>query len=112
MNPMFEIYTHEVELKVGDNTYKYKLRPLSGRYLPKFYKIISKTQELNLEDDKEMFKLLDEETISILHELSLKTLQKSYSDVDEETLDEFVSQNLLQMMEGLIKVNMGVEQDK
>ncbi len=106
MDAVFEIFTKEVEVKIGGNTHKYVLRPLSGRHLPKFYSIVKKIQQ-NKEGDKvDVTEFLDENTVASLHELTLETFKKSYPKEDEEKLDEFVSQNLLSLMEGLMQVNI------
>ena len=104
MSEMFEIYTKEV--KVGELTYK--LRPLSGRFLPKLYAIINKFENMDEKDktSSAAFKLLDEDSITKLHELLLETFKKSYPNENVEKLEEFVSQNLLQLFEPLMQVNM------
>ena len=113
---MFEIYTKEVEIKEPNgNVVKYKLRPLSGRFLPKLYSILGKMQvrqkELKglSEEEKNIksFEQLDEDTISKLHSLTFETLKKSYPKENEEVLNEFASQNLLQFLGALIEVNLG-----
>jgi len=107
---MFEIYTKEVEIK-GE---KYLLRPLCGRFLPKLYSVLkalneSKNNQEGTEEEKaaKAFDSLNENTISKLHEIGLETFKKSYPEQDEKILDEFVSQNLLILLEALITVNVG-----
>ena len=97
---MFDIKTEEIEIK-GE---KYRIRPLSGRYLPKFYAVLSA-----FEKNKESENVLDtfnEEITGNLQELALETFKASYPQEDVEKLDMFVSQNLLLILEGLIKVNV------
>lgn len=113
---MFEIYTKEVEIKEPNgNVVKYKLRPLSGRFLPKLYSIIgtmkkNETNTKGLTDEEKAakaFENLDEDTVNKLHSLTFETLKKSYPKEDAEVLDEFASQNLMQFLGALIEVNLG-----
>jgi hypothetical protein len=102
---IFDIYTKEVTI----NGQTYKIRPLSGRFLPKFYKVIGKLSEGNADGKQDVnpTKLFeDAEAMEALHTIGLETLKKSYPETKVEQLDEFVSQNLLKMLEVLIQVNM------
>jgi len=103
MDAVFEIFTKEVEIKVGDNVHKYTLRPLSGRFLPKLYSVIGKLQS---KDEEGIGSFLEEDTIKVLHELILETFRKSYPNEDENKLDEFVSQNIMLLLEAVIEVNI------
>lgn len=100
----FSIFTKEVEI---DGT-TYKLRPLSGRFLPKLYAVISKIDLKEGEDvsNEEMMKMLDEANIVNLHFIALETFKKSYPDKNVDELDEWVSQNLLNLLGSLIEVNL------
>lgn len=94
---MFEIYTHEFELE--GNTYK--LRPVTGKFLPLFYSIAGKLQ--GSEDNNDV--VFEEETISKLHTLVLETFKVSYPDTNPEELDAWVSQKLMKLIEPVLKVN-------
>lgn len=109
---MFEIYTKEVEIvdKSG-NKQVYKLRPLSGRFLPKLYSAMSKFQGIK-EGEEFDVSVLDEDTVQKLHTICLETFKASYPDQDVKVLDEFVSQNLLKLLEPVIQVNVGEEASK
>ena len=98
---MFEINKEEIEI----NGQKYEIVPLSGRFLPKFYAVVTKLQKAA---DGEEFDIaaLDEDVISKLQEICLETMAFSYPNKTKEELDRFVSQNMLQMIEGVIKVNL------
>lgn len=98
---MFEIFTKEVEIK-GE---KYTLRPLSGRHLPKFFKVL-KALEGSGKTADDFLTNLDEESMGLAHELCLETLKASYPDKEVALLDQFVTQNLLQMMPVLVEVNL------
>jgi hypothetical protein len=100
----FEIRTKEIEI----NGQHYRIRPLSGRFLPKFYAILEGMQGMDTENmkDGDMFKFLNEKSVENLHKISLETLKKSAPKISEEILDEFVSQNLLSMFQGIMEVNM------
>ncbi len=116
-NHMFDAYAKEVEIEtVAGGIVKFKMRPLSGRFLPKLFTIIGKIEKVGeAEGDSEVKKkekfsetldALGEDGILALHELCLETLKKSYKDESEERLDEFVSQNLFQLFPALMEVNI------
>jgi hypothetical protein len=102
---MFDVYTKDVVMKTQNSEDVYKLRPLSGKFYPKFSAMLGKFEktasggEFNLSD-------LDESVFGIAHELCVETLKKSYPDMDINTLEEFVSQNLMTLISALIQVNM------
>jgi len=102
---MFEIYKEEVEIDGN----KYELRPLSGRFLPKLFSLMNKFEG---EEDEESIGNLDEDTIAKFHLLALETFKKSYPKEDVEKLDEFVTQNLFVLIEGLMKVNLKKQQEE
>ena len=101
---MFEIYTKEVEIK-GE---KYKLRPLSGRFLAPLYQIMGAFEEASKgkKEGAEILKAFDKETTDNLHLIALETFKKSYPEENVEVLDEFVSQNLLTLLDTIIQINM------
>lgn len=106
--PSFEIYTKKVELTTSKGTETYQLRPLSGRFLPKLFSILQKfdlkvDQEI---DAEELLKSFDEKTVTDLHELILETIKKSYPNEPQEGMDEFVTQNFLQLFPVIIEVNL------
>lgn len=102
---MFEIYTKDVT--IGGKTYS--LKPLSGRFLPKLYSVMTKFNEAK-EGEEVSMNRLDEDTVAKLHELSLETFKKSYPDEDADKLDGWISQNLLLLLEALITVNINSEE--
>lgn len=96
---MFDIYIHEVEID-GE---KYRLKPLSGKYLSKLFNIISSSNIKEGEDiDMSSF---DESMLLSMHEVCLKTLETSYPQEDKDKLDIFVSQNLMALVEAVFKTN-------
>ena len=101
---MFQIYTKEFKLKdASGNEETYRLRPLTGRFLPKLFGIMGKLS--TGEGEVDMSKL-DEEAMAKLHMICLETFKRSYPNEKEEALDEFVSQNLLRLIEPVFAVNM------
>lgn len=96
---MFDVYTKEVVI----NGQSYRLRPLSGRYLPKLYRIISAMQEYK-DDSSKMFG--DVTLVEDLHTLIFETFTKSYPNESKEILDEFITQNFIKLVEVVISVNM------
>lgn len=103
---IFDIYTKDVELKLkSGNSVTLKIRPLSGRFLPKLFSVASKFQGKSEDEVSAIFS--DEKSIADLHLLILETLKKSYPKEDVEALDEFASQNLFSLLEAVIEVNIG-----
>ncbi len=94
---MFEIYRHDFEM---DNV-KYSLLPASGEHLGLFYSILSKLQS---SDGQKLN--IDEETTAKLHKFTLEVFKKSYPQEHVEKLEAFVSQNLLRLLEPIVKVSM------
>jgi Zn-dependent oligopeptidase len=111
---MFELRTKEVEIKEPNgNVVKYKLRPLSGRYLHKVFNIVkamSKTKpnkELSKEEQAhEAFNSFSDTVVNDLHLVIFETLKASYPKEDVEQLDLFTSQNLLSFLDPIIEINM------
>ena len=102
---LFEIYTKEIELN-GD---KYQIKPLSGRFLPKLYKVMGEFEKHKGKDDNVSMEALSEEVIKDLHILATETFKASYPNTKAEEIEAFVSQNLLQLLEGLIEVNLNAK---
>jgi hypothetical protein len=104
---IFEITTKDVVIK-GET---YKLRPLTGRFLPKLYSILSKApKDQNEEGVMKMF--ADEQVVQNLYDIALETFVKSYPQENQDKLAEFVSQNLLALFQPIIELNLGTEQKK
>ena len=45
--------------------------------------------------------------MTILYEVVYETFVKSYPNTDKEQIEQFVSQNLLNLVEPIIEVNLG-----
>jgi hypothetical protein len=104
---IFEITTRDVVIK-GET---YKLRPLTGRFLPKLYAILAKApKDQDQEGVMKMF--ADEQVVQNLYDIAVETLKKSYPEKDITQVEEFVSQNLLALFQPLIELNLGTEQKK
>lgn len=117
---MFEIYTKEVQIKDSNgNTNTYKLRPLSGRFIKKFFntmKAFSPKDKIDTSLPEEelrakRFQQLDTQALEDLHDLAFETFKKSYPKEEESVLDEFCTQNLMSLIEPLIEVNMGKDDE-
>ena len=104
---MFEVFTKEVEI----NGTQYKLKPLSGRFMPKFFKVLKALEKASKSED-EFVQHLDEEAMGHAHELVLETFKKSYPQEKVEQLDEFVSQHLNELLPALAEVNMHDQSEK
>jgi hypothetical protein len=105
---MFDIYVEEFEIEDSKgNVEKYRIKPLTGKYLPKMYDIVSRMGDAENVD----ISMFDEKTVSMIHELCLESFKKSYPNEPEDLLNAFVSQNLMVIMAAVFKVNMRVKQE-
>lgn len=102
---MFSVKTTEIEIE-GE---KYELKPLTGKYLPQIYSIVQKMQEANPDgkEDANTLAAFDKQTVEDLHEVCLETMKKSYPSQDTKELEDWVSQNMLLLIEGVFTVNLG-----
>jgi len=111
---MFEIYTKEVEIKEpSGNLVKYKLRPLSGRFLSRVFDIVKVLSKQDIdktlskeEQAKKSFDAFSEDVVNKLHSVVFETLKASYPKENHEQLDAFTSQNMLYFMDAVISINM------
>lgn len=102
---MFEIYTKEVEIK-GE---KYRLRPISGRFIKPFFKVIKALNEANkssASSNEEFLSHLDAESMEEAHVICLEMFKKSYPNEDPAKLEDFVTQNLLLILPAMAEVNL------
>ena len=105
---MFEIYKKTITL----NGTSYELRPLSGRFLPKLYRVLSSAKVEEREDmtDEERGKAfldsMSAQDIADLHEVVLETFKRSYPNQDKDVLEDFVSQNLMTLFGAVVEVNL------
>jgi hypothetical protein len=110
---MFDVYVKDVKVKTKTGEVSLKIRPLSGKYLPKLYAAIGKlsfSDDAELSDaerSKQFLQSLDEAAVQNLHEVVLETLKKSYPGEPVESLDEFASQYFIQLFPLVIEVNLG-----
>lgn len=110
---IFTIYAKTVKITTEAGEKEILMRPLSGRYLPKLYKVMTAfmdTDDSDVLSDKEKTKQflekLDSETLLNIHEMLVETLSKSYPDEKKENIDEFVSKYLFKLFPHLIEVNL------
>jgi hypothetical protein len=109
MRAEFEVYSKEVVIKTRLGEKKFRLLPLSGRFYKKLMSVIKKFPQSEESEMKDILDALDEDTVGKLHELAFQTLKYSEKVVDEkdlENLDLFVSQNLFQLIPGIMEVNI------
>lgn len=106
---MFDVYKHKVKISTRLGEKEFELLPLSGRYYKKLMSVVSKFPQK--EDDQDKFiENLDEDMVGKLHELCFETLKYSEKVTEPkelEQLDLFVSQNMMQLLPGVIEVNVG-----
>lgn len=99
---VFEIYIHEFELD-GE---KYRLKPAPGEYIPAVYSLTSKASE---EDAVASFTKEDYDALRVL---AVQTFIASYPSEDVKKVEQFVSQNLLRLIDPVIKVNLATPKIK
>lgn len=97
---MFEIYQREVEI----NGTKYTLKPLSGKYLPKLYSLVSVFDKVGKDDA--FASALDEKTVEIMFTVCFESFRSSYPNEPAEKLEAFVSQNLVKIFPAVVEVNL------
>lgn len=103
---MFEPYSEEFTIKTRDGPQKVKLLPLRGRHYNKFLTAVKKVMPKEGSEDDLSLTELDADGLALVHELVLESMKLSYPKADADNLDMFVTQNLFQFLEPLIKVNM------
>lgn len=104
---MFEIYNKDIEIK--GKTYTFC--PLNGDLLPDLFEIMSNFKKAKEEstDDTITASALDKQTMSTLHKLAFETMKISYPSEDTNKLNQWVSQNLMLLIEPLVEVNVNTE---
>lgn len=98
----FQIFKKEVT--ISDE--QYHLRPLNGEHIDMFFEVLSKLEGVGDGDVDKVSAVMDGETAAKLHKLALVTFIKSYPKERVEDLEEFVTQNLLQLIQPLLEVNI------
>lgn len=108
-----EIYVHEFELK-GKT---YKLKPVYGNN----YKLVTSLLDVLSKDEKlkELSKKAKEgqdvekenvefptEFMGLMYALAVETFVISYPQMDRETVSQFVTQNLMNLIDPVMKVNL------
>lgn len=97
---MFEVYTKDVTIE-GKT---YTVKPLTGKFLPKLYKLIAKLQGISTEGDN-VLEVLGEESIADLHVIATEMFMRSYPQQSREQVEEFVSQNLIAVLPVVLEVH-------
>jgi len=99
----FDAYTKKVVI----DGQEYEIRPLSGRFFPKLYSVVSAFEKAKKSgsDDSNIIDFLDESVLLSVHELCLETFKKSYPSESVDKLDDFVSQNLWEVFGAVTQVN-------
>ena len=113
----FEIFREKVEIAGKE----YELRPLSGRFIGKFWSVMNKVapffeQKGDKEGDEEVkmnlkrvAEMLDEETAEKLHLLVFETLKASYPEQakkDADVLDQLASKYLIEFLPPILELNL------
>jgi len=116
----------------GEERDVFTLYPLGYEYMPKIFKLLKSTtslassmkgvtldtdlSELSKEQMDTLFSLFDEETITLIGELTMATLRASYpdqfkDDAGREKMKKFVAANLFELFTPIIELNMPTEAD-
>ena len=97
----FSVYKHT--FKLGEE--EYTLLPLTGKDLGLFYNCV---KSLPQKEGEELD--FDKVDFGDFSELAVKVFKKSYPDVSDDEVSGFVSQNLMVLIEHLVKVHLPVSQ--
>ena len=103
---MFEPYSEEFTIKTREGPRKVKLLPLRGRHYNKFLSAVKKVMPQGESAGNLSLDNLNEEGLGEIHFLVVESMKLSYPKEDPDNIDMFVTQNLFQFLEPLIKVNM------
>ena len=110
---MFDVLVEKVEIvnRKGDKEV-YELAPLSGEYLEDLYYVVEKFQKASKQEGDTM-KVLGTDAVRKLHSLIYATLAQSYPEMakEKQKLSQFVTQNLMQFIEPVLKINLPKEQE-
>lgn len=110
----FKVYREVVKIKTRKGEEEFELLPLSGRYLPKLMRVVKELSKNSDNEEGLVEEMFSEQTINDVHELLMETFKFSYKIDDErdvEELDLFVTQNLFNLIPGLVAVNMGKQSE-
>lgn len=99
---MFEVFSKEVEI-AGE---KYRIRPLTGRFIKPFYDVLKAFSEFKGDESEDFIASLNPETMESGHMLAMETFRKAYPKEDVEKLEEWVSQNLVNILPAVLEVNL------
>jgi len=113
MSDKFDKMTiYDVDWKTTDNDGNeqvFTFKPLPFKYYPKTYDLLSKLQDLSEgvlpdEADEKLFEKISGDLVGELMELEKVMLINSYPDKTEQEIELFVSSNVFQLMEPLLKL--------
>lgn len=97
----FEVYSKTINIE-GDD---YKLYPLSGEYLGKFYEVIGKLESVSRDETVEIPK----DIVTTLHELLTITFKEAYPEdekMSSKAIEQFVTRHLWTLVPVLSELNI------
>jgi hypothetical protein len=101
------MYEQDFTIKINGKDEQFTLKPLTGRYIGKFYKVLGALSKAKDGDESNTASVFDDDTITTLHGLIMATIQVSYpTKYTPEDLDVMVSKHILVFLEPLMKLNM------
>jgi hypothetical protein len=95
------------EFVLDGQTYKFK--PLTGRYIGKIYSLMKSFSKVKEGSEETVLEAMDEETVGKLYDVVYETVIKSYPTEDKAKLEMWVSQNLMKLIEPVLKINLPTE---
>lgn len=122
----FEVMREKVTIKdeAGED-HLYTLTPARGEHISEFFKLLKEitgsfkdVKKEDLTEDKLKESNLEEipispESMQIAHMLIMDSFTRTYGkEIKKDTLEEFVSQNLMTLLEPLLNVNLRTHVDK
>ncbi len=94
-----------LELKIGDKTDTFVLKPLPLSSLPDLFRVFKAFAKLRPGSEEEFFDKLDEETSKKMTQLAMDTMKLSYPNMSEEKLELFVSTNFMPILTKVFEIN-------
>jgi hypothetical protein len=88
---------------------KYKFKPLTGRYIGKIYSLMKSFSKVKEGSETSVLEAMDEATVGQLYDVVYETVIKSYPTEDKVKLEAWVSQNLMRLIEPVLKINLPSE---
>lgn len=99
---------YEVTNEEG-TTDKIEIKSLKLKDFPQFLSIMKAVGESGMSEESnetDFYKLLTPETIETITTIIQKTLRRTFKEIDEEVLDDFIKEHYFELMAKVFEVNI------